>query len=169
MRPLEVGKLYQEGLNKIPEGMLFDFNQGGGFLRVVFESPLDNEITQMKQGKIKFGLLEKDGIIFLFLKFGTLAWMDAQYNIELSQPYTLKELTDESKGCAVQIVLIEGMTGIVKALKLIELSHAMSVSLKELIEKQLKNPVFSYDSTLNRISCNYSTENLLKEATIYTL
>ena len=86
MRPLEVGKPYQEGLNKIPEGMLFDLNQGGGFLRVVLESPLDNEITQMKQGKIKFGLLEKDGIIFLFLKFGTLAWMDAPYNIEFSVP-----------------------------------------------------------------------------------
>ena len=42
--------------------------------------------------------------------------MDAPYNVALSKPYDLEELTDEKTGYAVQIVLIDGMTGIVQAL-----------------------------------------------------
>lgn len=79
MRDLEIGKPYQEGLNRIPEGIVFDFNQGGGFLRIVFDSPLDSEIKEIEQGRINLGLFEKHGIIFFLIKFGRLSWMDAPY------------------------------------------------------------------------------------------
>ena len=51
--------------------------------------------------------------------------MDTPYNVILSQSNELQELTDEKKGYAVQIILIDGMTGVVKALKLIELPHGL--------------------------------------------
>jgi hypothetical protein len=168
MQKLEVGKPYQEGLNRIPEGMVFDFNQAGGFLRVVFDRPLDPELKEIKQGSIKLGLLEKEGIIFFFIKFGRLDWMDSPYNVALSKHYDLEELT-ENTGYAVQIVLIDGMTGLVHALKLIELPHAMSVRLKELVEKQRKTQIRDYDNVLKRIYSSYMTEDLSKSADKYLL
>ena len=64
--------------------------------------------------------------------------MDTPYNIALSQPYELQELTDKKTGYTALIVLIDGMTGIVKTMKLIELPHEMSKRFKELVENQRK-------------------------------
>jgi hypothetical protein len=169
MGSLEVGKPYQEGLKRIPEGIILDFNQGGGFLRIVFDSPLDNEIKEIKEGKIKLGLLEEAGIIFFFIKCGELPWMDTPYNVEFSQPFELEELTDEKKGYPFQIVLVDGMTGIVRALNLIGLPHEMSKHLKEMIEKQRAAPIKNYDIVLHRIYSKYETEALLEEVEIYLL
>jgi len=49
--------------------------------------------------------------------------------VALSKPFELEELIDEKKDYAVQIVLIDGMTGIVQALNLIWLPHSMSIGL----------------------------------------
>ena len=169
MQQLEVGKPYQEGLKRIPEGRVFDVNEGGGFLRIVCDSPLDSEIKEITQGKKNLGLLEKDGIIFFLVKFGSLDWMDAPYNVARSKPFDLQELTDENKGYAVQIVLIDGMTGLVMALKLIGLPHDMSKRLKELIEKQQETPINDYDAVLNRIYSSYDTDDLAKLADKFLL
>ena len=68
MQKLKVENPYHDGLTKIPEGIGFDFNQGGGFLKIVFDCPLDSEIKEMMEGKIKLGLLEDEGIDILFYK-----------------------------------------------------------------------------------------------------
>jgi hypothetical protein len=65
MQNLEVGKPYKEGLKRIPEGIVFNFNQDGGFIRIVFNSPLDSEIKEITQGKIKLQYFAKN----LFLIF----------------------------------------------------------------------------------------------------
>ena len=169
MRDLEIGKPYQEGLERIPESIVFDFTQNGGFLRIVFDSPLDNEIEEIKQGNIKLGLLRKEEIIFFFIKLGKLPWMEASYNVSFSQPFELLELTNENKGYTVQVVLIDGMTGIVKALKLIGLPHDMSLKFKEMVEKQRQTPIKDYEATLNRIFSSYDIEDLLKSADKYLI
>jgi hypothetical protein len=60
---------------------------------------LSQKIKEIKDEKIKLGLIEEKGIIFLLFKFGHLPWMDTPYNVALSQPYELQELTDEKTGC----------------------------------------------------------------------
>ena len=169
MKEFKVGKPYQEGLKRIPEGMIFNFDQSGSLLRIVFNCPLDTEIKEITQGKIKLGLLEEEGIIFFFIKFGELPWMDAPYYVHFSKPYNLEELTDPKTGYTLQIVLVDGMTGIVQALKLIELPHEMSKRFKEMVEKQRKTQIEDYDKVLNRIYSKYETEALVEEVEIYSL
>ena len=169
MHKLEVGKPYKEGLKRIPEDIVFNFDQYDGFLRMIFDSPLDSEIKEINEGRIKIGLLEEAGIIFFFIKFGKLPWMDAPYNVEFSQPFELKELTDPETGYTLQIVLIDGITGIVQALKLIEFPYEMSKLFKKLVEKQKKMPIKDYDKVLDRIYSKYETEALVEEAEIFDL
>ena len=169
MQNLEVGKPYKEELKRISEGIIFNFNQDGGFLRIVFDSPLDSEIKEITQGKIKLGLLEEEGIIFFFIEFGELPWMDAPYNVEFSKPFELEELTDPKTGYAFQIVLIDGMTGIVRALKQIELPYEMSKRFKELVEKQKETRIRDYETVLSRIYSKYETDALVEEADTYFL
>ena len=52
MKKLKVGQPYKNGLKRIPEGMIFNFDQSGGLLRIVFDCPLDTEIKEITQGKI---------------------------------------------------------------------------------------------------------------------
>jgi hypothetical protein len=169
MQKLEVGKPYQEGLKRIPEGRVFNFNKGGGTLKIIFDSPLDYEIGEINQGKIEIGLLEKEGIIFFFIKFGELPWMEALYHVDLSESFDLMELTDENKDYALQIVLIDGMTGIVNALKLIGPPYTMSKRFKELVEKQRKTHIQDFDTVLNKIYSKYDTDALVEEAETYFL
>ena len=95
--------------------------------------------------------------------------MDAPYYVGLTEPYELQELTDEKTGYSVQIVLIDGMTGLVIALKLIELPHSMSIRLKELNENQRKTQIWDYESVLSQIYSRYETVDLLKEADKFLL
>lgn len=169
MQSLEVGKPYKEGVSRIPEGIVFDFNDSNGFLRISFYAPTKEEIEEVKKGEIELGILQKEGIIFLFFRFGKLDWMDTPYNVALSQPCELQELTEETKGYAVQVVLIDGMAGIIQALKLIELPHEMSLRFKLMVEYQKENPVKEYDENLNIIFSRFSTDELLQEAEIYSL
>lgn len=169
MKKFKVGQPYKEGLKRIPEGMVFNFDQESGFLRIIFDNPLDSEIREINEGKIKLGLLDEAGIIFFFIKFGELPWLDAPYNVEFSQSFELKELTDPKTGYALQIVLIDGMTGIVQALKLIELPYETSKRFKELVEKQKKTQIKDYEAVLNRIYSKYETEALVEEAEIFDL
>jgi hypothetical protein len=47
------------------------------------------------------------------------------------------------------------MTGVVKALKLIELSHEMSKQLKGLVENRRKAPMPDYEAVLNQLYSTY--------------
>jgi len=169
MQKPKVGKPYQEGVTRIPEGIDIDFSQDGGFFRIVFDSPLDSEVKEIEEGNIKLGLLEEAGIIFFFFKFGELPWMDCPYNVALSKPYDLQELVDENMGYALQVVLVDGMTGIVQAFKLIAFPYEMLKRFKDLVENQRKTPIKDYDVVLNRVYLAYDTDTLVKDAEILNL
>ena len=83
-----------------------------------------------------------------------LGWI---YHVDLSESFDLTELTDENKDYSLQIVLIDGMTGIVHAPKLIVLPYTMSKRFKELVEKQRKTQIQDFDTVLNKI---YSEKEL---------
>ena len=95
--------------------------------------------------------------------------MDAPYNVEFSQPFELEELTDPKTGYALQIVLIDGTTGIVQALKLIRLPCEMSKRFKQLVEKQKETRIKDYETILYRIYSKYETEALVEEVEIFDL
>ncbi len=169
MQIFEVGKPYEQGVQSLPEGIAFDYTETGGFLRVVFDSPTEEEIQEIKDGKMQFGLLEKEGIIFLLIKFGRMEWMDVPYYIMNSDPYVLGRLADETKGYPLHIVFVDGRTGIVKVIKRIGLPHEMSIRFKEMVENQRRNPIENYEALVKEVCSEYSTDELVDEAEIYQL
>jgi hypothetical protein len=61
------------------------------------------------------------------------------------------------------------MTGIVHALKLIDLQYTMSELFKESAEKQRKTQIQDFDTVLNKIYSKYDTDALVEEAETYFL
>lgn len=167
MYKYEVGQLFQDGITMYPEGTKFDFTQGGPVLIMFLERPTEKEIQQVKSGRLQIGFWYKDDVIFVLFKFGSLNWMDAPYNVHLSEPFTFEEIVPNS-GFGLHVFLVDAATGIIKAMRLIGLGTTFSIQLKKAIEKQ-KNAAFDeslYDKAIMRVYGNYSTNDMIKYADI---
>lgn len=163
----EVGKPLQAGITKYEECVKFGFNQQGADMVIFFHSPTAIEVESIRTGKIELGFCEKDGIIFFLSKFAELNWMDAPYTVHLSQPFEFMEIS-ENIGFAFTIILVDASTGLVKVIRHIGMSHRLSVELKaaSLRQKQMPFKKKLYDQKVKQIYKNYTTNDLIKRATI---
>lgn len=163
MRKLEVGKLFEEGKTKYPEGCKFDFNNSGGSLFIFFNNPTEEEIKEITKGKSKIGITTKNNIIFMMFKLGSLEVMDCPYNKYLSQDFDLEAL-DVGAGYSITIYLIDASNGILKGIRLISMTTKFSVIFKKEIKNQ--NEINNYQMVLNNIYNNYTTKQLWQYAEI---
>lgn len=165
---LEVGKVFFP-FKGMREGVKFDVADGGCIMRIIYNNPTNKEIMNIRKGEVKFGLIEREGILFVLVKFGSLNWMDFPYHIDLSIHLTqgLLEVTNDS-GYSVQILLANGIDGMVKVMRLIAMPTRMSKKFKELADKQQGTIRPNYNSLINLIYSTYSTDDLVKLAEIYT-
>lgn len=168
MQAIEVGKPFP-GTKPIHESVIFEFKQSGGFLRVAWTSPSQFELKQFAEGKIKLGLVEIDGIIFILVKFGSMSWMDAPYHVKFFPPYDLEDLADSNKGYLINYVMLDAKNRIVKVLKLLKMPHEMSLQFKEFVTKQRETSIDGYDRRLFQICKKHSTNDLVKMAMTYDL
>lgn len=116
------------------------------------------------------GLLAKDDVLIVLMKFGDLAWMDAPYTPHLSRNLThLPERALPGEGLAVHLLLFDTATG---ALKLQRFFSAREQFSNELIRepRRLKEKSFHEAAYRAEIAKAYrfSTEDLVGQTrTIY--
>lgn len=163
MRKFEVGKLFEEGKIRYPEGIKFDFDQSGPFLIMFFNNPSSMEIQSVRKGDLEFKLCVMDGVIFILYKFDGMQWMDAPYNVHLSPEFDLEGIA-QGKGFGLNIFLVDADTGILEGMRYVGLSAEFSRRLKTSIQKQAALPFdkIAYHQSINRIYGNYSTNDLIK-------
>lgn len=150
------------------EGMRFDMADDGGTLLVCFHRPTSTEIESVRRGQIRFKLLDKSGIILLFVKFEDMPWMEAPYHVGLSKNLTELQSIEEGQGYACHIVLVDISNGRIEALRLIGLGTKFSRWLKSSIEQQQQEifNIEAYSKKLSRIFRTYSTKRLVEHAEI---
>lgn len=170
MEKLEVGSFYRKGIYGYPrpDGPKFFFDNSGGVIELFFRFPTQEELDNIRSGPMKIGLLEKNGIIFVFVKFGAMEWMDIPYNPNLSGEFEFQEV-EEGKGYGITILLIEATNGEIQCIRYIGAPTRWSRDFKRLT-LELKERAFNkdfYDKSINEIYRNYSTPELLKYADIY--
>jgi hypothetical protein len=165
MNKFEVGKLFEEGKTQYSEGTRFDFRQDGAVLILFFDRPTSQEIEQIKTGRFEIGFFEKDEIIFMLSRLGSMNYIDAPYSVHLSKPFSFDELR-EGMGFGLNIFLVDASNGILKALRYIGLSTDFSCRLQKAIvgQKTMKFDRRAYDMKLQHIYANYSTNDLVGRA-----
>lgn len=169
---LQVGEIYNKSGISYPcdEKIKFNFNNLGGTIELVFSNPTKKEIDVIKNGKMKIGLLEKNGVMFVLVKFGSLPWFDMPYSPHLSNNFIFQDLND-NQGFAINIILVNGMNGKIECLRLIGAPNKWSDDFKELTLEH-KNKPFSkseFENNLRDVYNNYSTATLLKYANVYNI
>ncbi|MZK49025.1 hypothetical protein [Clostridium beijerinckii] len=166
LNKLEIGELFNEGVTKYKEGIVFDIDDNGCNLIIRFNSPSNNEVKAIKQGSLKCGYYTEKEAIFMLFKFDGIEWMDAPYSVELSKKLTKIHEINDGQGLALNIYLIDADTGILKAMRLIGLPTAFSRKIKVIVERQRSMPFENYYQTINAVYMKYPTKKLVDYADV---
>ena len=145
-----------------PEGVRFDMTDGGGLISIIFHRPTTDEIAQF-HAPTKLAYVVKDDVIFLLVKLGSLAWMDAPYNRQLSRHLSRIDNIEDGQALAFHLLFVDGETGGLVAQKLVSGTTAGSQLLAAAIKSQPIIP--DYNDRIRRIMGAYTTQDLVKMST----
>ncbi|WP_370852163.1 hypothetical protein [Megasphaera elsdenii] len=141
------------------------FTMSGGNPTLIIQLPnlTAEEIQSVKSGEAQFKVIGLDGVIFWLVKLGTMEWMDVPYSPHLDKGITIPEIPDGT-GLAIQIILVEATTRIVKVLRLITVPTNTSRSFLKKVQYELQQPFNfnEYGLKVQKIYASYSTAALVK-------
>ncbi len=166
MRQKEVGTIVFGAISP-REGIQFDINDYGGIIRIYFDSPTAEEIEQINsEDAIKMGALELKDALYILIKFGSLNWMDAPFNIHLSSMLTEKSELGEIDELPVYVELYDRCKGRLEAINRLRLNRELTMQIKKAAEQQLKKTFerSSYDADILQTYRKYSTKDMVKMA-----
>lgn len=166
MNVYEVGQTIPSFVGHAEETQ-FDFSNTGATMIVFFRSPKPSEIAAFHFDQpFELRLTVFDSALVLTVKIGTLAWMDAPYTPHLSQHLTKLDVPGESEGYALQLYLVDAVTGKIEHMRLIGLSHAFSLRLREGVIGLLNQPFDhpSYHQYIASLFSRFSTRQLAEMA-----
>lgn len=164
MLHIEVGKPFKEFLGK-GEGVVLEIIGSVGLLVFMLNNIREDEVKQFSNSNpMEFRMTAMEDVLMFTVKVGDLPWSDAPYSPHLSSPCTEIGKIPEGQGIALNIVLMDATTGIVKAIRTVGLGHDFSCHMKEQIERLWKKPfhINTYDQILDRIYEKYSPEDIAK-------
>lgn len=164
----KVGQLYKSGVTNYTECTKFDFMQSGAILEIYFNRPTGDEIQDITRGRFEIGFYENKDIIFMLFRFGCMNWMDAPYTVHFSAPFKFEEL-NPGIGYGLSIFFIDAATGILRGIRYVGLSTEFSHKFKNAVELQRQLPFnnSNYIESLNIITQNYSTRDLVQRASAW--
>ncbi len=169
MEKLEVGKKYPKEINR--EGIWLDYDNG--FTLYLFLPKItEKEADSIRTGKFKFALTEiSDTLFFLYEFKNEIAISDAPFHFGLYSDDRINSFPDisgETEGLALNIIAVDSMTGIVKALRLIGLGTKFSEKLINICQKQSKEVVDPslYGENIKSVQSRYNAKDLLRFASI---
>ena len=166
LQKLEVGKPYPGDI-PINQGIAIDMDNSGFLVYAILKNPTDKEINNYREGSVQFAMTVREGVIFILMKFGDLPWVDVPYNVNLSLNLTNLPIPRETQGYAVQIILVNSVTKIVHALRLIGLQHKFSLALRDSMIKQQFDEITieEYNEHVDHVYAMHTTADLLSLAT----
>lgn len=165
----EVGKQFIPGKSNWPEGAIFEYTETGPILILAFNNPTDKEIEGAKSGTIEMAYYESRPVLFVCVKIqGCGGWLDAPFSIRLyeNKIFDWSEEISEGTGLAIQIILLDARTGIVKSQRLIGAATDFSRGLRAAITRQYEQPFSreAYNRQIDTVYRNYSSDDIAHRA-----
>jgi hypothetical protein len=169
MHQYQVGQLYNPAMSHWPEQVEYNFRAGHHELLLFLPGVLPIEIANVRHGRARFALLAREGILFFLSRFGILPWNEAAYSWHMV-PEAERALPDPltaEEPILLPIVLVDGTTGIIRAMRAVTLSSAFSAALHRAILRQseLAFDQDHYDQALAQIHRRCTVQDLVDRAT----
>lgn len=169
----EVGRPFIPGQTSWPDGTAaYNYQAGQHALTLFLGSPSHAEVADARIGKAEFGLVVEPPVLFLLYRFGrAIPWSDAPYTWHMASPErrTIPDTTGLVEPRALlSVVLVDAHTGIIRALRAVSFSPALTAALHLAIREQAEAPwvgQVAYDAALAELYRRYpSSRDLLKLA-----
>jgi hypothetical protein len=146
-----------------PGEICFTMSGGNPTLIIQLSDLTTEEIQSVKNGKHQFKVIDLDGVIFWLIKLGTMEWMDVPYSPHLDSDIIIPDIPDGT-GLAIQIILVEATTRIVKVLRLVTAPTNVSRAFLKDVQAELQQPFNfnEYGLKVQKIYASYSTAALVK-------
>ena len=160
-----VGERYDEMRGR--EGVVVHVADDGINIIIGFNNPTTEELSSVKSNSpFELRLYDYKGVIFFLMKFGSMNWMDAPYNVHLSRNLTELMTPGEDGGYAIHIMFFDSRTGELKSNRLVSMSNAQSHLLYKLIQEQKDRPFskIEHDMTIANIYGRMTTKQMLNGA-----
>jgi hypothetical protein len=140
-----VGELYNPDRSSWPEAVQYNLCWGRHELVMFIGSPTPSEIGAVRSGRAEFALLVEGPILFFLYSFEPhfagrgIDWSEAPFSWHLvpENQRTLPDVqsTPEARG-VLRIILVDAHTGIVKALRTVNLAQEFTEQLRQAIQEQ---------------------------------
>lgn len=172
MYKLEVGEPFKPGIIYWPESTMAEYRKDGLWIILFFNRITKKEMKNFIKGDVQLALYQSGPIIFILAEItGCLSWSDIPYTIHMvkdeAKPEILSKIIfKEGQGIPVYLVLVEGNSGIVKAMRMIRAETEFSNTMVDLTRRQALS-LFNqsdYDDHLRYIQQEKSAEDMLEEA-----
>lgn len=143
----------------------YNYDLSGHGLTILLRNPTAQEIEDVKSGDLQFGLVVYGSVIILLHKMGGSPWSDAPYSWHLvpeenRQIPPVETLTPETRAL-LHIVLVDSVTGIIKAQRVVTFSPQFTKSLHIAITEQSKMSNARYDAEVDGLFARYTSRQLL--------
>ena len=159
---IRVGEPLGDSKESFEEGMVFDIAANGANFRIAYHNIQKQEVSVIEDCNPVFSIIAINGVIFFLAKFGEIPWMDAPYDVHLSDTgMTIPDTSyTDGTGLALTVILVDAKTRIVQALRVFRLETWLSQRLKHLADEQRNKP-FNYDKYRAKVKAIYARHSTL--------
>lgn len=146
------------------EAPLFDFSDEGAVMMVFFNNPTAAEVEQFQSGRyFEVRFTDFSHVIMIAAKIGNLNWMDMPYTPHLSSGLTRFHLPGKGEGLSLVLMLIDGVSGEVKAIRLLGLSEHFTRRFIGAVMEESMEPFdkITYNQKVLQIQNRYTTKEIV--------
>ena len=152
------------------EGTVFDISSSG--LSFIFNCsrPTAKEIKSVSSGSnFEIRSMVRNGVLWIFVKCGSLPWVEAPYTPHLSRAPYLEEISNDTSGYALTLYMVDAVDNTIKHMRLVGLGNRFSKKLRSDVEELINMPFnpYEYNMSINEMQRKYTTEQMAKMCSNY--
>ena len=169
---MKIPHVYQRGV-PIPEfigqpdGVRFHLDGTGAVILACYDRPYQDEIAAWSSGsELRLAVCHFSGLLFVLLRPGKLAWMDAPYNPFLPGALPPKLEVPDGSGLGIMVVLVDTSTGAPAVLRYVGASTGFTRELYAAIHAvhAAGEDAEAYDLRIMQATERHETDALLRMA-----
>lgn len=161
MGTFEIGRPFNNGIARYPEGINFNIDHNGCNLLIYTTKVTEKGRQAIINDELKYGYFKEENVIIMLFRFGNHKWIDVPYSVHMfKDTVELKEIT-EAKGFPLNIYIINAETGILDDIRIIELDSRLSRMLRDDVLEQKNLSYNGFNSKVNEFNKLYSTKALV--------
>lgn len=166
MKNFIVGQRYQQF--QMVDGAQMIIDDGGITVFITMSGITKKEEETTRNGNFTYYLTVYNNILFLSLDFGSLSFDMGLNRARVMTPLQNIDVEDDVSGYAMTIIVADGATGEIKAIRLIGLSNKFSKRLYKTLKEQ--EPFSSLEeemSVIRAIQAEKTTKEIISESVVY--